>query len=479
MHTKSAAAIAALAGLAAANPVPVHTINRRGGFSVEQVAVPKKVQHPAAHIAKAYAKYGKQAQTPAHVVKAAQAGGSGQGSVEADPEQGDSEYLCKVQVGKQTLTLDFDTGSADLWVFSDKLQNTGNHGVYQTSSGQAESGSTWQISYGDGSGASGVVYSDTVVIGGVTATGQAVEAATSISSQFSQNAGDGLVGLAFSSINTVKPQPAKTFFDTVSGSLQANLFTARLKKGTPGTYDFGYIDKSKYTGDITYTPVDNSQGFWGFTADSYTVGGASGGSSSGGQQGGNNTGSQGSTGGNTGSNTGGQNQGGSGNQGSGSQGSGNQGGNQGGDPFGDDGSDFGGDDGFGEGFDNGFWKRAGGSSIQGIADTGTTLLLLPDNVVSDYYGKVPGAANDQSQGGYTFDCSATLPDLSFSISGGSITVPGSYINFQSVSGGKCFGGLQSSGQIGTNIFGDIFLKAAFVVFDNSQGSPRLGFAQGA
>lgn len=172
------------------------------------------------------------------------------------------------------MNLDFDTGSADLWVFSDLLDSstTSGHGVYETGNGQLEQGETWSISYGDGSGASGTVYADTVVVGGVTATSQAVEAATSISSQFASGQGDGLVGLAFSSINTVTPNAATTFFDTVSSSLAADLFTARLRKGTPGTYDFGYIDNAKYSGQIYYTSVDNSQGFWGFTPDSYSVG---------------------------------------------------------------------------------------------------------------------------------------------------------------------------------------------------------------
>ena len=39
------------------------------------------------------------------------------GSVTATPEDSfDSEYLCPVDIDEQTLNLDFDTGSTDLWV---------------------------------------------------------------------------------------------------------------------------------------------------------------------------------------------------------------------------------------------------------------------------------------------------------------------------------------------------------------------------
>jgi len=117
------------------------------------------------------------------------------------------------------------------------------------------------------------VYADKVTVGEVTATSQAVEAATSVSAQFAQSsATDGLLGLAFSSINQVSPTKQKTFFDSVKSQLAAPLFAVNLKYHAAGTYDFGYIDKSKYTGDITYVNVDNSQGFWGISGTAYGVG---------------------------------------------------------------------------------------------------------------------------------------------------------------------------------------------------------------
>jgi len=57
-----------------------------------------------------------------------------------------------------------------------------------------------------------------------------------------------------------------------------------------------------------------------------------------------------------------------------------------------------------------------------------------------------------------------------------ITVPGSYLNFATVdkAGTTCFGGMQSDASVGFSIFGDVALKAAFVVFDG--GNKQLGFA---
>jgi len=66
------------------------------------------------------------------------------------------------------------------------------------------SGATWNISYGDGSGASGLVGTDTVTIGKTVVTKQAVELANKVSSTFVSDTSDGLVGLAFGGINTGK-----------------------------------------------------------------------------------------------------------------------------------------------------------------------------------------------------------------------------------------------------------------------------------
>lgn len=94
------------------------------------------------------------------------------------------------------------------WVFSSFLSatDTAGHEVYDPSRSTTavqKKGYTWSVRYGDGSGAGGDVYTDTVKVGGTSVTGQAVEVATRISDQFRRDVdSDGLLGLAFNSVNT-------------------------------------------------------------------------------------------------------------------------------------------------------------------------------------------------------------------------------------------------------------------------------------
>jgi hypothetical protein len=115
-------------------------------------------------------------------------------------------------------------------------------------------GASFMIRYGDGTTAAGLVFTDAVTVLGhgaagganVTATAQAVGAATSVADRFFRQGNDGIVGMGFASQNTVTPVKQKTFFDNVKGGLRMPVFTAWLKHGSGGTYDFGYIDPLKY-----------------------------------------------------------------------------------------------------------------------------------------------------------------------------------------------------------------------------------------
>ena len=136
---------------------------------------------------------------------------------------------------------------------------------------------SFSISYVGGQSIKGLVYADTCTLGSATVTSQAVEAATSINSVTKQlfKKTDGIMGAAFSKINTVKPVKQNTFFTNLASSLAAPIFTTYLVGKTTGSsIDFGFIDPTKYTGDITYVPLAGHGGFWRFKAGAYSFAGS-------------------------------------------------------------------------------------------------------------------------------------------------------------------------------------------------------------
>jgi hypothetical protein len=395
-------ALAACAKAAPAAPAAPSLANVEGAssFSVPAVHNGNFARNGTAALLKAYAKFHLEPTKPMSHAFMSALRKRQDGSAPAE-DSNSVEYLVPTTVGGQKLNLDLDTGSADLWVFSSLLSASSRTGHdYYTSSKsttyKALSGYTWSIEYADGSGASGVVGTDTVTIGGTTVKTQAVELANRVSSSFVSDTSDGLIGMAFSNINTVSPRQQSTFFDNAKASLNSPLFAAYLPYQADGAYDFGYTDSSKYTGAITYAPVSSANGFWEFASTSYKIGST----------------------------------------------------------------------------------VHSASGFTGIADTGTTLILMSDAAVDAYYAQVSGASYSSSEGGYIFPCSAKLPTLSVRIGTTTYaTIPASLLNFGVASGSSCYGSLQSVGGGTQNIYGDVFFNAYYGVFDST--GPRFGFATAA
>ncbi|KAL2011195.1 hypothetical protein VTN00DRAFT_3913 [Thermoascus crustaceus] len=332
------------------------------------------------------------------------------GAVSAQSVQDDAEFVSPVMVGGQMMVMNFDTGSSDMWVFNTQLdeRSTQGHTVFdpaKSATFQPMEGASFNITYGDSSFAVGGVGTDTVNIGGATVTRQAIGLPTQVSQSFAEDtASNGLVGLAFSSINTIQPQRQKTFFENVAPDLDEPVMTALLKSDGVGEYEFGTIDQSKFRGRMANISIDNSNGFWQFESAQFAVG-------------------------------------------------------------------------------RGPLQRIRAAPTA-IADTGTTLMLVSPEVAAAYYEQVEGAVFANVAGGFIYPCDSALPDLSVAVGNANLaTVPGSLINFSEVgtnttNGQKiCFGGVQSNQGSGLQIYGDVFLKSMFVVFD--QRGPSLGLASPA
>lgn len=335
------------------------------------------------------------------------------GEVTAEDQQNDSMYLCEVQIGTpaQTLRLDFDTGSSDLWVFSTELPTSdqSGHAVFnpaKSSTFKTSEGETWKISYGDGSSASGTVGTDVVTIGGLSIENQSVELATTLSTEFTEETGDGLLGLAFPTLNTItaangEPDPQPT---TVANMItqddvpaDAQLFTCALYSdrdtGADSFYTFGWVDQALVSAsgaEIAWAEVDSTIGYWMFSSASATVAGSA----------------------------------------------------------------------------------VSQTGNQAIADTGTSLALVSDEVCEALYAQIEGATYNEEYQGYLIPDGASLPDFSVAIGSTQFTIQKEDLLFSSAGEGMWYGGVQSRGDNTFDILGDVFLKSVYAVWD--QGNRRFG-----
>ncbi|KDQ20078.1 hypothetical protein BOTBODRAFT_101585 [Botryobasidium botryosum FD-172 SS1] len=169
-------------------------------------------------------------------------------------------------------TIDFDTGSSDLFIPASSCMNCGSHTHYNPRlvSTSKYLGKTFQLVYGDGSTTSGELYSDTVTVAGLTATDQTLGAATSYSTSFETGPADGLMGLAFPSLSTY---PASPFFNTLVSQkkVSAGVFSFFLAESGSELY-LGGSNQARYKGPISWNTV-TERGYWEIPLDSIQVDG--------------------------------------------------------------------------------------------------------------------------------------------------------------------------------------------------------------
>lgn len=296
-------------------------------------------------------------------------------------------------------------------------------------------GSSWRIRYGDGSTASGIVGTDNVTLGGLCVENQAIELASILSPQFSKSAGDGLLGLAFGKINTVKPKGVATPVENMVRShccilaephilklhvdtrLQMTqddivedqeLFTCYLGSWRDkdevdqgeSFYTFGYVDQDVLqrcgVTEPHYVGIDTTKGFWQFASPSASING----------------------------------------------------------------------------------KIIDRGPNTAIADTGTTLALVSDDLCRRIYETIPDARFDEKNQGWVFPIGTPiekLPTITFAVGNKQFEVQKEDLGFAKVGNGMQYGGIQSRGNSKFDILGDTWLKSVYAIFD--QGKKRFGVVQ--
>lgn len=258
---------------------------------------------------------------------------------------------------------------------------------------------SWKVKYGDGNSVSGIVGHDILIIGGIQIKSQAVEVATEMPAQLAEGSMDGVLGLAFSKLNSIqtggKPDPQPTVVDNMTAQEdippEAEVFTAALysswEEDRRSFYTFGWIDEElvKASGkEIAWADIDSSEGFWMFSSEHANV--------------------------------------------------------------------------------DGHQLRIEGNKA--IADTGTSLVLVSDQVCDALYARIPGAKYSEEYQGWTFPQETQvgiLPEFSIAIGGKEFVFQKENLIFTPADKSVFYGSVQSRGENSFDILGTAFLKSIYAV----------------
>ncbi|RUP04836.1 aspartic peptidase domain-containing protein, partial [Jimgerdemannia flammicorona] len=191
--------------------------------------------------------------------------------------QNDNEWIGHISLGTppQSFVVDFDTGSADLWVASSLCTSTGcqKHNQFDStlSSTFINTNATYRIDYDDGSSSQGVFNQDTLTISSVLKVENQDFGMTIVESDiFLDDIVDGMFGLAYDSVSC-KSGTVTPFTNMMNQQvLPKNLFSIRLRKaseGGGGEYLFGGMDPTLYDpSTLLYTTV-TQKAFWQIAVD--------------------------------------------------------------------------------------------------------------------------------------------------------------------------------------------------------------------
>ncbi|KIW37441.1 uncharacterized protein PV06_10481 [Exophiala oligosperma] len=338
-------------------------------------------------------------------------------AVLADDYINDLFYTCPVLIGTppQALSMNFDTGSADTWVWSITILGLGknyNATVFNptlSSTFRNMSGSFFFVSYGDSSWVNGIVGTDTLRVGNIAIENQAVELATALASSFKTlTTMNGFLGLSFTNLNKVKPHPVLTPVENMALQqaipAKQQLFTAYLgsykdaKDPDQGRsfYTFGGINQALVPPgqEPRYTSVNDTVGRWMISSPSVVING----------------------------------------------------------------------------------QELDLPHNEALVDTGTTLMFVKEEVCRAFYGQIPGAVLSETDGQWIFPTQIPtdlLPNLSVAVGDFQVAINKEQFAFApSGQANMTVGAIQSRISSSFDIFGIPFFQNVYAIFD--VGRRRFG-----
>ncbi|KAK7735300.1 hypothetical protein SLS53_007531 [Cytospora paraplurivora] len=191
------------------------------------------------------------------------------GTVTASLDNEETLYFINASIGTpaQSLRLHLDTGSSDLWVntnssalCSEKSQPCSFAGTYNANSSSTYEylGSWFNISYVDGSGASGDYVTDKITVGGTTLTD------FQFGIGYTSTTPQGILGLGYpvnevqvgrAQLSSYDNLPAKLASAGAIASSAYSLWLNDLDANT-GQILFGGVDTEQFTGELYTLPVE-------------------------------------------------------------------------------------------------------------------------------------------------------------------------------------------------------------------------------
>jgi len=191
-----------------------------------------------------------------------------------------AQYFGPIQIGGQSFTVIFDTGSSNVWVPGKNCSwhTCWFHSRYDATKSQTykPDGRTYSVQYGSGP-VEGVFASDTVKVGDIEVAGQLFAEVSQVSFgplniAFAVGKFDGLLGLGFRSISQYEiPTPFEAMVTQKLVDEPVFAFYLQSDASAQGELVFGGVDQSHFTGDLVNVPL-TSETYWEVSLDGMTYG---------------------------------------------------------------------------------------------------------------------------------------------------------------------------------------------------------------